>query len=220
MDSRRESRHRADVERCRQRVGRQHEAPPQRIDHIFVGDPYGRVGGAGLVTSCEPTCHEQLRDVVRATSSASSRRSCTKRHPDRSRTYSRTGRGPGPALERHVRERSGARESAIVEWSPAGDLHCRMTPGFRLPKRDGADPAADRHGPRLPHAQCLAEGPNGSEDRHRDSLPPRTRTGSRYEQRTTPDRVRCRDGRRSELRSPYRRRAKLIGEEPTPELGP
>lgn len=34
--------------------------PPKRIDYVFVGDPYGRDGGAGLVTSCNLAFHEQI----------------------------------------------------------------------------------------------------------------------------------------------------------------
>lgn len=34
--------------------------PPKRIDYVFVGDPFGREDGAGLITSCELAFHEPL----------------------------------------------------------------------------------------------------------------------------------------------------------------
>lgn len=34
--------------------------PPKRIDYVFVGDPFGRDGGAGLVTGCDLAFHEKL----------------------------------------------------------------------------------------------------------------------------------------------------------------
>jgi len=34
--------------------------PPKRIDYVFVGDPFGRDGGAGLVMSCDLASHEPL----------------------------------------------------------------------------------------------------------------------------------------------------------------
>lgn len=37
--------------------------PRKRIDYVFVGDPYGRGQGSGLVTSCEFAFHEQLTGV-------------------------------------------------------------------------------------------------------------------------------------------------------------
>jgi len=46
--------------------GRQNELaasmnlPPKRIDYVFVGDPFGREGGAGLVTACDLAFNEQL----------------------------------------------------------------------------------------------------------------------------------------------------------------
>lgn len=37
--------------------------PPKRIDYIFVGDPYGREAGAGLVTTCELAFHTPITGV-------------------------------------------------------------------------------------------------------------------------------------------------------------
>ncbi|MFV1991382.1 MAG: hypothetical protein ACC652_11655, partial [Acidimicrobiales bacterium] len=34
--------------------------PPKRLDYVFVGDPFGRKEGAGLVESASLAFHEQL----------------------------------------------------------------------------------------------------------------------------------------------------------------
>lgn len=38
--------------------------PPRRLDYVFVGDPFGRPGGAGLVLSAELALHEPLTGTI------------------------------------------------------------------------------------------------------------------------------------------------------------